>query len=849
MTKLIALYLPQYHPIPENDAWWGPGFTEWTNVAQARPLFRGHYQPRIPADLGFYDLRLAATRSEQARLAREAGVSAFCYYHYWFAGKQLLEQPFQEVVAMKEPDFPFCLCWANHTWSSATWTSQGREAQVLMEQTYPGTEDNRAHFYALLDAFRDPRYLRIDGRLVFAIYDVWRFREVTQFMAEWRELARENGLPGFYFIGMTDSTLTIDFSTGKRRLPNLQSSAEIYQQVLDMGFDAVNSFGKRRGEMLAKGRVRDIISRALGYFHLNLTTSTYSYAPTVHGYFAPEDKWENVFPTVLPQWDRTARNANHEGIYVDATPELFEQHLREAKAMIAHKHDEHQVLFLKSWNEWAEGNYVEPDRRFGHGWLDAIRRALTMLCMLFSLAFASVSQAQSVPDLSPTVLAERLDMLCLHIYTQDGQMPTCEPVYPPEGCDGVSITNNAYVNGSLTITRLRDTLYCSGEYVPDASGVSLRVRGNTSSSSTYQKKPYKLHLQKKADLLCRGGKACADKDWVLLLADDLSTYTGNLVNRLMQMPWSPASQPALLFINDDFRGLYTLCESVKRNTECRVDIQKDGFLFEYDPYWWNESFSIPSTHFRYHYTLKYPDEDDLTSAQSAFLAQRIAQVEAAYFDTLALSTQIDIPSFARWLWVHEIMGTTDYAGSNMYLSLSDGRSSTPLQMACAWDFGSARSAIDNWSSVHYVWWFAPFFELPQKSFLREYVRQYATVAKPAIAQAIDSLESLLASPQLAVLDTAIMLDSQRWWPEFADAYTQVQTYISYLQERRVWLDAAIRPISWFDPSLLSGIEEAESAAPTVRAIYSIDGRPLAHMIPGVNIVVYADGKTRKILLR
>lgn len=376
MTKLIALYLPQFHPIPENDKWWGPGFTEWTNVAQAHPLFRGHYQPRIPADLGFYDLRLPETREAQAKLAKEAGVAAFCYYHYWFAGKQLLERPFNEVVQSGSPDFPFCLCWANHTWSSATWTAKGKQAQVLMEQTYPGTEDNKAHFLSLLDAFRDHRYYKIDGRLVFVIYDPIAFKEVSMFMDEWRELAKEYNLPGFYFIGMTPSTLTFDIETGKRQLPDTRACARIYNKVLGMGFDAINSFGKRRGEMLAKGIVRDMISRILGLLHLNIGVSTYDYAKTVHGYFAPEDKWENVFPTVLPQWDRTARNANREGIYTNATPEEFEKHLREAQALIAHKKEENQVLFLKSWNEWAEGNYVEPDLKYGHGWLEAIRNVL-----------------------------------------------------------------------------------------------------------------------------------------------------------------------------------------------------------------------------------------------------------------------------------------------------------------------------------------------------------------------------------------------------------------------------------------------------------------------------------------
>lgn len=205
--RLIALYLPQYHPTPENDEWWGPGFTEWTNVVRAKPLFRGHEQPRIPADLGFYDLRLPEVREQQAELARQAGIEGFCYYHYWFGhGRQLLERPFNEVVASGKPDYPFCLCWANHTWSNKTWKRESafRENSVLMEQTYPGKADDVEHFNALLPAFRDKRYMTIDGRLIFVIYNPYDFRNVTEFMATWRELALQHGLPGFFFVGMTD---------------------------------------------------------------------------------------------------------------------------------------------------------------------------------------------------------------------------------------------------------------------------------------------------------------------------------------------------------------------------------------------------------------------------------------------------------------------------------------------------------------------------------------------------------------------------------------------------------------------------------------------------------------------
>lgn len=380
-ARIIALYLPQFHPIPENDEWWGKGFTEWTNVAKAKPLFRGHYQPRIPADLGFYDLRLREVREQQAELAREAGIEGFCYYHYWFGnGKQLLERPFNEVLSSGKPDFPFCLCWANHTWSNKTWrqTSAFQKDGILIEQLYPGHDDNIAHFLSLLDAFRDHRYIKVDGRLLFTIYDPINFNNVGDFMKTWQQLAQKYDLPGFYFVGMSPSTLTFKIDNdGNRKssIPDTESSADIFNFVLSLGFDAVNSFGKRRGEMLYEGKWKNLAKTVMRKIGVPVGNQRYDYAQTVKNYFAPEDAWENVFPTILPQWDRTPRVASADGVYVNVTPEKFEQHIRQAIGIIKNKQPEHRLIFLKSWNEWGEGNYVEPDQQFGHGFLDALKRA------------------------------------------------------------------------------------------------------------------------------------------------------------------------------------------------------------------------------------------------------------------------------------------------------------------------------------------------------------------------------------------------------------------------------------------------------------------------------------------
>lgn len=379
-ARVIALYLPQFHPIPENNRWWGPGFTEWTNVAKAKPLFKGHVQPKIPADLGFYDLRLPEVRQQQADLAHEAGIEGFCYYHYWFGGKQLLERPFNEVLASGKPDFPFCLCWANHSWSNKTWNrkSNMQSNSMLIEQTYPGYDDDYNHFMNVLPAFRDKRYITIDGKPVFFLYNPWEHTRVKEWIVTWRKLAQENGLPGLHIVSMCDATLTFKLNpdgTKSRVLPNVESSQDLFQTVLDMGFDAVNCIGMRRGEMLSEGRMLNLCKTILRKAGLPIG-KFFDYSRTVKGFFPPETKWENVYPTIVPQWDRSPRAATLDGIYVHATPKAFEEHIKDALTYIEKKDPEHRVMILKSWNEWGEGNYVEPDLEFGHGWLEAIKNTI-----------------------------------------------------------------------------------------------------------------------------------------------------------------------------------------------------------------------------------------------------------------------------------------------------------------------------------------------------------------------------------------------------------------------------------------------------------------------------------------
>lgn len=379
-ARVIALYLPQFHPIPENDEWWGKGFTEWTNVARAKPLFRGHDQPRIPADLGFYDLRMPEIREQQAELARGAGVEGFCYWHYWFGnGRRILERPFTEVLESGKPNFPFCLAWANHSWTSKTWQKTGRRSEVLIDQRYDGEADYLAHFRAVLPAFRDPRYIRVDGKPMFVIYDVRAIPDLGVFLRLWREEALANGLSGIHFVAYSESTSSwrIGPDGGKHRIiPRPDMAQEVYQSLLALGVDAIASSGKNRAEMLAKGRCARLVSIALHLAGMDRAQRPYDYREIIKNLFVPEDAWENVYPMVIPQWDRSPRTGSCYDVYRGSTPDLFRESAREAISLVRKKKPEHQIIFARSWNEWAEGNYMEPDLTFGRGYIEALKSAI-----------------------------------------------------------------------------------------------------------------------------------------------------------------------------------------------------------------------------------------------------------------------------------------------------------------------------------------------------------------------------------------------------------------------------------------------------------------------------------------
>jgi hypothetical protein len=350
-ARVIALYLPQFHPIPENDQWWGKGFTEWTNTAKAKALFKGHYQPHVPSELGFYDLRLPESRIAQAELAEQYGIEGFCYYHYWFAGERLLERPFNEVLSSKMPNFPFCLCWANQTWSGI-W--HGAPNRILKEQTYPGLIDHTKHFNYLLEAFRDDRYIKVDDKPFFAIFKPEEIPNIKEMIELWKDLAIKSGLKGIHFVGVGSAALGDDW------------------KPYSLGFDA--SFTPR---LPAK---QDWVSKRNFIQWLMFKYKKLKGYPSIHEHKEIIDsilprKINDIidYPCVIPNWDNTPRSGSNGLVLTNSSPELMKIQMEAALKIVDDYSDSNKIIILKSWNEWAEGNYVEPDLKFGRSYLEVIK--------------------------------------------------------------------------------------------------------------------------------------------------------------------------------------------------------------------------------------------------------------------------------------------------------------------------------------------------------------------------------------------------------------------------------------------------------------------------------------------
>lgn len=347
-TKVIAIHLPQFHPFPQNDEWWGKGFTEWTNVVDSKPLYKGHHQPQLPADLGFYDLRNPQVREDQATLARENGIHGFCYYHYWFSGTRLMKEPIDELLASQKPDYPFCFFWANESWSRR-W--MGEESNVLIEQKY-SEEDDRNHAEWLVKAFKDKRYITIDGRPLFLFYKPFDLPNPKRTIEIFREVCKENGVENPFLVASNSHNKDIDPRT--------------------LGFDHSLNFETRHHLLWDFTKEGPTLKKFIG----NLRQGILSAKLRVYPYKEYKARAAKLhydfpgFPCVNVGFDNTARRGKKAIILKGQNKEDFKKSLIWAKEK-AEKTD--NIVFINAWNEWAEGNQLEPSRKFGHAFLDAVK--------------------------------------------------------------------------------------------------------------------------------------------------------------------------------------------------------------------------------------------------------------------------------------------------------------------------------------------------------------------------------------------------------------------------------------------------------------------------------------------
>jgi lipopolysaccharide biosynthesis protein len=359
--RLIAINLPQFHPFKENDEWWGKGFTEWTNVVKARPRFKGHYQPHLPADTGFYDLRLPEAREMQAEMARKYGIYGFCYYHYWFNGKQLMERPVNEILKSGKPNFPFMLCWANENWTRA-W--DGGEKEVLIEQKY-SKEDDIAHMeYLCENVFKDPRYIRIQDKPFFTVYRPDLFPNIKETITTWREIAKKYNLD--LYLGF------------------MRTEAKTRETILDSGFDIAVDF---QPHIHSKEKWWFDINAWIDAFREKILRKKEFIMPIMYNYkdyikmaySSFFSKSLKEFPGITPSWDNSPRRIGRSFYGLkNSTPELYGEWLQFLLKNFKPYSKEENFIFINAWNEWAEGNHLEPDEKWGLAYLEETKKKLEL---------------------------------------------------------------------------------------------------------------------------------------------------------------------------------------------------------------------------------------------------------------------------------------------------------------------------------------------------------------------------------------------------------------------------------------------------------------------------------------
>lgn len=351
--RTLAIHLPQFHPIKENDEWWGTGFTEWTNVTKSTPRFAGHYQPRLPADLGFYDLRLAESHQQQADLAKKFGIEGFCYYHYWFNGRRILEKPVNNMLSSKMPDFPFCICWANENWTRR-W--DGKDHEVLLMQDY-SEEDDRAHIASLSEMFQDPRYIKVDGKPVFIVYKISALPNPKRTTDIWRDEAIKLGIGELYLMRMEISSHGIDPLT-----QGLDASVDFQPDWPNLPRRELGTFTTRLLNKLGLQKSH--------FWNDNLV----DYEKMTQIMMSRKQPSYKLFPGVTPNFDNAARRSKDATIFLGSTPEIYEKWLGHTVAKFVPYSKQENFIFINAWNEWAEGNHLEPCRKWGHQYLESTKR-------------------------------------------------------------------------------------------------------------------------------------------------------------------------------------------------------------------------------------------------------------------------------------------------------------------------------------------------------------------------------------------------------------------------------------------------------------------------------------------
>ena len=365
LPRLIAFYLTQFHPTPENDDWWGKGFTEWTNVTKSKPLFEGHLQPHLPGDFGFYDLRVRETRRDQITVAKQYGIDGFCYYYYWFSGKRILNLPFDDMLVDPESDMPFCLCWANENWTRR-WDAADHE--VLIAQMYL-PEDDLNFIKAMVPIFEDKRYIRVDGKPYLIVYRPQHLLDVRHTVRVWREHCRS--------IGLGEIHLCAALTHGN-------------EDYAKFGFDSGAEFPPHNL------RSPNVINHEIHFYDV-FQGAVIQYATIAQSYLDRTYGTLRVFKAVFPSWDNTARTGASALVVLNGSPENYEYWLSSTIDQVQRSDDSDQLVFLNAWNEWAEGCHLEPDRWFGHAFLQATLNAKNGIRRFAAFTDIGLPHAKELP--------------------------------------------------------------------------------------------------------------------------------------------------------------------------------------------------------------------------------------------------------------------------------------------------------------------------------------------------------------------------------------------------------------------------------------------------------------------